>query len=123
MDDGPAVEVDEKLPADLDYDPGLLYNFLRKDPCPTLTFYGGEPLLKTDLIQRIMDNAPVRHFMVQTNGLLLDRLAPEYVNRFSTILVSVDGREGLTDAHRGAGTYRKVMDNVQRIVEIGRAHV
>jgi len=118
-DEGCPVEIDEKLPADLDYEIGLLYNFLKKDPCPTLTFYGGEPLLKTDLIQRIMDDAPVRQFMIQTNGLLLHKLPPEYVNRFSTILVSVDGREGLTDAHRGAGTYRKVMDNVQRIVANG----
>jgi len=119
VDDGAAVEVDETLPIELDYNLDTLYQFLKQDPDPTLTFYGGEPLLKTDLIQRIMDTAPVRHFMVQTNGLLLDRLAPEYVNRFSTILVSVDGMEGLTDAQRGAGTYRKVMDNVQRIIANG----
>ena len=40
--------------------------------------------------------------MIQTNGLLLDRLAPDIVNRFSTILVSLDGREALTDENRAA---------------------
>jgi uncharacterized protein len=113
------VGIDENLPADLDYDLDLLYNFLREDPAPTLTFYGGEPLLKIDLVKRIMDNAPVRRFLIQTNGLLLDRLEPGYVNRFSTILVSVDGQEVLTDSHRGQGTYRNVMENVKKTVNSG----
>ena len=51
--------------------------------------------------------------MIQTNGLLLDRLEPEYVNRFHTILVSLDGDEELTDYYRGKGTFRKVIDNVK----------
>ena len=87
----------------------------KKIPLPTLTFYGGEPLLRADLIDRIVREAPVQQFMIQTNGLLLDRLSPEIINRFSTILVSLDGREGLTDANRGAGTYRKVMENIKKI--------
>ena len=107
------------MPVELDYDLSDLYAFLSRDHDPVVTFYGGEPLLRTDLVREIMDGAPVQRFMIQTNGLLLDHLAPEYVNRFSTILVSIDGRAGLTDAHRGAGTFRKVMDNVQRIVANG----
>ena len=113
------VGIDENLPVDLDYDLDLLYSFLREDPAPALTFYGGEPLLKIDLVKKIMDDAPVRRFMIQTNGLLLDRLEPGYVNRFSTILVSVDGQEAITDSHRGHGTYRKVMENIQKIVNSG----
>jgi putative peptide-modifying radical SAM enzyme len=109
------IEIDPDLPADLAYDRADLYAFLAKDPDPVVTFYGGEPLLRTDLVREIMDNAPVHRFMVQTNGLLLHTLPQEYVNRFATILVSLDGREDLTDTHRGAGTYRKVMDNVRRI--------
>ena len=52
--------------------------------------------------------------MIQTNGILLDRLAPETVNRFSTILVSLDGRETLTDENRGAGVFSRVMENVKK---------
>lgn len=119
MDSGAAVDIDESLPSDLEYDLGILYRFLENDPAPTVTFYGGEPLLKQDLIETIMDNAPISRFMIHTNGTLLDRLSPEYVNRFSTILVSLDGREELTDGHRGAGTYRKVMGNLRNIRAAG----
>lgn len=49
-DQGSPVEIDENLPIELDYDLDTLYQFLKQDPDPTLTFYGGEPLLKTDVI-------------------------------------------------------------------------
>ena len=111
----PPIEIDPHLPPELDVNLDLLYDFLHKDPSPTLTFYGGEPLLRADLIDRIVREAPVQRFMMQTNGILLDRLSPEILNRFITILVSIDGREGLTDANRGAGTYRKVMENIKKI--------
>ena len=113
--DNTPIEIDPFLPSELDFDLSLLYNFLKKDPSATLTFYGGEPLMRTDLISTIVQNAPVQRFMMQTNGLLLDRLSPEIINRFSTILISLDGREELTDANRGAGTYRKVIENIKKI--------
>jgi len=115
----PAIDIDPDLPRDLDFDLELLYTFLQKDPSPTLTFYGGEPLMRADLVDRIVREAPVQQFMIQTNGVLLDRLAPEIVNRFSTILVSLDGGEALTDCNRGTGVYRKVMENVRKIREGG----
>jgi putative peptide-modifying radical SAM enzyme len=46
-------------------------------------------------------------------------LEPEYVNRFHTILVSLDGDETLTDFYRGKGTFRKVIDNLKLIVKNG----
>jgi putative peptide-modifying radical SAM enzyme len=113
------IEVDPDLPVELAVDLPLLYEFLKKDPSATLTFYGGEPLLRADLIDRIVREAPVQRFMIQTNGLLLDRLDPEIVNRFSTLLISVDGAPALTDANRGAGTYRRVMENVNRVLAGG----
>jgi putative peptide-modifying radical SAM enzyme len=109
------IEIDPHIPPELNINPELLYAFLQKDPTPTLTFYGGEPLLRADLITRIVREAPVQRFMLQTNGILLDQVLPEIINRFSTILVSLDGREDLTDANRGAGTYRKVMENIKKI--------
>jgi putative peptide-modifying radical SAM enzyme len=59
--------------------------------------------------------------MMQTNGLLLDKLEPKYINRFHTILVSIDGQETLTDAYRGAGTYRKVIENLKIVKKNGFA--
>jgi uncharacterized protein len=111
----PQIEIDPLLPPELNFSLDLLYGFLQKDPAPALTFYGGEPLLRADLIDRIVREAPVKQFMIQTNGLLLDKLTPEIISRFSTILVSLDGPEMLTDANRGAGTYRKVMENIKKI--------
>ena len=72
-----AVQIDESLPDEMAYDPEILYRFLKLDPSPTLTFYGGEPLLRTDLVEQIVREAPVQRFMIQTNGLLLDRLPPD----------------------------------------------
>jgi uncharacterized protein len=114
-----AVILDEGLPVDVAYDTEELYRFLKQDPSPTLTFYGGEPLLRADLIERIIKEAPVKRFMIQTNGMLLDRLRPDTVNRFATILVSLDGSEQLTDAHRGKGVYHRVMENVRKIKSQG----
>jgi uncharacterized protein len=115
----PQVEIDPSLPTELDFDLNLLYDFLKKDPTSTLTFYGGEPLMRADLINTIVQEAPVQRFMLQTNGILLDRLASQIMNRFSTILVSLDGHEALTDANRGAGTYHNVIENIRRIRQNG----
>ena len=103
--DAVPIEIDGDLPTDLNYDLKHLYGFLARDSSPTVTFYGGEPLMRRDLVERIVREAPVQRFMIQTNGLLLDQLAPDIVNRFSTILVSLDGCEALTDENRGAGVF------------------
>ena len=103
----PRIDIDPNLPRDLDFDLGLLYTFLQKDPAPTLTFYGGEPLMRADLVDRIVREAPVQQFMIQTNGMLLDQLEPEIVNRLSTILVSLDGGEEITDGNRGGACIGK----------------
>ena len=118
---GDDIEVDYDLPRNLNYDVALLDNFCRQDPDCVLTFYGGEPLMQMDKLRQIMDKVSPKHYMIQTNGLLLDKLEPKYVNRFHTILVSIDGQEALTDAYRGAGTYRKVIDNLKLIRKNGFA--
>ncbi len=113
------IEVDYELPRKLNYELDLLERFCRKDPDCVLTFYGGEPLLCADKIKQIMDNVDAKHFMMQTNGLLLDKLEPKYVNRFHTILVSIDGEEALTDYYRGNGTFQKVVNNLKLIKQNG----
>jgi len=112
-------DVDYSLPKRISYDVGLLGRFCRRDADCVLIFYGGEPLLCLDEIRKIMDNVKAKYFIVQTNGLLLDRLEPEYVNRFHTILVSIDGDEALTDFYRGHGTFRKVVENLKLIKHNG----
>ncbi|MCK9307193.1 MAG: TIGR04084 family radical SAM/SPASM domain-containing protein [Methanoculleus sp.] len=117
----PTIVIDEDLPVDLDIDLKDLYRFLARDPEAVLTFYGGEPLLATDLVREIARDAPVSALILHTNGTLLDRLEPATANRIDTILVSIDGPEGLTDAHRGEGTFGRVTRNLHHLQEGGFA--
>ena len=112
---GDNIEVDYSLPRTISYDLDSLDEFCRQDPDCMLTFYGGEPLLQLDRLRQIMDKVKPLQFMIQTNGLLLDKLEPKYTNRFNTILVSIDGEEALTDYYRGKGTFRKVINNLKLI--------
>ncbi|MDD1668629.1 MAG: TIGR04084 family radical SAM/SPASM domain-containing protein [Methanomicrobiales archaeon] len=115
----PVSDIDLDLPLDLDYDPALLYRFLEKDPDASLIFYGGEPLLRPELVGEMVEHAPARRFLVQTNGLLLDRLPRRVVNRLDTLLVSIDGTRETTDGCRGEGTYDRVIANLRGIVSAG----
>jgi len=109
------LEVNYLLPRKINYNIQKLKDFCGKDPDCVLTFYGGEPLLCANEVRQIMDTITPKHYMIQTNGLLLDKLEPKYINRFHTILVSIDGEEALTNYYRGSGTYRKVIDNLKLI--------
>jgi uncharacterized protein len=117
--DGCVTVIDEELPVDFEVEPELLYRFLKRDPEAILTFYGGEPLLRPDLIQEIIEKAPIKAFQLHTNGQLFHNLDPEQVNRLQTILVSIDGPEELNDRNRGKGTFRTIMRNLNGIVERG----
>ncbi len=112
-------ELDYYLPKQAAYNFSELAAFCKRDKDCVVTFYGGEPLLNVAAVRQIMDIVPAKHFMIQTNGLLLDKLEPKYVNSFHTILVSVDGEESLTDYYRGKGTFRKVIDNIKLIKKNG----
>lgn len=79
----------------------------------SIAFYGGEPLLEIDKIREIMDKIPAERYIIQTNGILLDKLDEEYLRRFSSILVSFDGRKNVHEFYRG--NYEKVLENVKRI--------
>lgn len=79
-----------------------------------VTFYGGEPTLNRSFMAAIMQRYPHFRFQLQTNGTLLDGLPDAMLQRFSNILVSVDGGEQVTDGYRGRGVYRQVMKNLSR---------
>jgi uncharacterized protein len=116
---GNEIEIDYDLPVKLNYNLGLLKKFCCQDPNCVLTFYGGEPLMQIDKLRQIMDTVKPKYYMMQTNGLLLGKLEPKYVNQFHTLLVSIDGEESLTDYYRGIGTFRKAMDNLKLIKKNG----
>ena len=113
------LQVDYSLPTSMTYSVENLKNFLREDHSPLLVFYGGEPLLQIPKMKAIMDNVPWAKFVLQTNGLMLDRLETEYLEKFDSIFASLDGDETLTDHYRGKGTYQRVARNLRSIREKG----
>ena len=112
-------DVDYEVPDEVNYSIEVLENFMKKDPEPVLIFYGGEPMLCNTKIKQIMDNVPAKEFNIQTNGLHLNKLEPEYVNRLTTIFVSIDGTEKLTDHYRGKDVYKKVIKNIETVKDNG----
>lgn len=96
-----------------------LASFLQKDDDIQLMFYGGEPTLRPSLIVELMDRFSSARFMLQTNTLLLNKLPADYVKRFHSILISIDGTQETTDGYRSDGVYQKVINNVRWLHEIG----
>ncbi|MHA1953929.1 MAG: TIGR04084 family radical SAM/SPASM domain-containing protein [Candidatus Heimdallarchaeaceae archaeon] len=103
------------LPLEPDWKVEELENFLATDDSPSIAFYGGEPLLNWQLIQDVIDQIPAQHFTIQTNGLLLKKIPNEYIPKFSSILVSLDGDKEITDLNRGEGIYDRVANNLKDI--------
>jgi putative peptide-modifying radical SAM enzyme len=113
------LQVDYSIPSSVTYTVQTLKNFLRSDPAPVLIFYGGEPLLETPKMKQIMDAIPAARFVLQTNALLLDQVEADYVNKFDSIFVSLDGDEEISDYYRGRGTYKRVVQNINTVLANG----
>jgi uncharacterized protein len=103
--------------AEIGYSINDLATFLEKDHDVQLMLYGGEPTLRIPLISQLMDRFEEARFMLQTNALLINQIPPEYVRRFHSILISIDGIESVTDGYRSRGVYRRVLDNVRWLRE------
>ena len=108
------LRIDYDIPTSIRYDVEDLKAFLERDPCPTIIFYGGEPLLRIDKIEEIMDQIQAEKYVIQTNGLHLEDIAPRHLKRLNSILVSIDGTEKQTDENRGRGTYKKLYRTSRR---------
>jgi uncharacterized protein len=99
-------------PREIEYSLGALKDFLSRDADPVVEFYGGEPLLRTRTMERMMDEIPAR-YVVQTNGIFLDRIDADHLRRFHSILVSIDGTREVTDRERGKRVYDRVTANAR----------
>ncbi len=104
------------MPHDVTYDLDDLLDFLNSFKNVSVAFYGGEPLLRDDLIREIMDSVKAEHFIIQTNGVLIDRLENEYIERFSSILVSLDGVKEVTNYYRN-NTYNAIIEKAKQVSE------
>ena len=96
-----------------------------------LIFFGGEPLLKRDLIYETAAYARSREketgckffLKITTNGLLLDDEFLDFVRRENMfVALSLDGTRQAHDAHRrdtgGQGSYDRVVDATGRLLAV-----
>ena len=105
-------------PREIQYSIEYLRKFISRDEKPFIEFYGGEPLLRIETMKRIMDSFQGR-FVIQTNGILLDKLESHYLKKFDSILVSIDGKKDVTDRERGKGVYDRIMNNINLVRQLG----
>lgn len=78
-------------------------------------FYGGEPTLNIPFMTAFLDvgrNSNLR-YGIHTNGTLLDRVPRSVLELIDVIFVSIDGSEAIHDKYRGAGTFGRIMRNIQ----------
>lgn len=104
------------MPEDVQYDIADLAKFVESAKNPSIAFYGGEPLLNIKFVKEVMDRISAEHFVLQTNGLLIRKLEREYIKKFSTILVSIDGRKSVTEHYKGR-VYDAILKNVRWLSE------
>jgi len=100
----------EVVPYEVKYDIDDLARFLKGVRDLAIAFYGGEPLLNPSWIKAVMDNVDADHYVIQTNGLLMDKLEDDYWRRMGTVLLSIDGDKTVTDHYRGEGVYDAVVN-------------
>lgn len=98
-----------------------------------VSFFGGEPLLRLDLMRAAIEYAeqqagpdrPPPRFIVNTNATLISDEALELMAapRQVSVFLSVDGPRELHDQHRvnaaGRGSYDDVMAGIARLREAG----
>jgi radical SAM protein with 4Fe4S-binding SPASM domain len=87
----------------------------------SVVFTGGEPLLREDSVQ-LMRHARERGLQVNllTNGLRVKKLLPALTEAVSFVQVSLNGPdEASNDAIRGPGTFRRVIDALDALLEAG----
>lgn len=101
----------------------LMKNSHESEIC-NLGFYGGEPLLKLDLIKKcimyIKDKYPFRKpvYNITTNGVLLnDEIADFLIENDIKVVISFDGPKQYQNKYRvdynGNSSYEKVYQNIQ----------
>ena len=106
-------------PKEIQYPIDDLKKFIFLDQDPIIEFYGGEPLLRIGTMKNIMNSIPSAKFVIQTNGMNLDKLELKYLEKFYSILVSIDGKKADTDKERGNGVYDRILKNVRIIRQKG----
>jgi MoaA/NifB/PqqE/SkfB family radical SAM enzyme len=85
-----------------------------------VTILGGEPFIRRDMLKIYKQHKDV-FFQVFTNGTLIDKETALQLAELGNVMVifSIDGFEEETDARRGKGVFRKVMQAMDSLREVG----
>lgn len=105
------------VPHGLRFDIRILRKIIREDD--NVCFYGGEPLLNIEDIEKVISEVPARRFIIQTNATLVKQVPERIWKKIDVVLLSIDGPEEITDKNRGKGVYRKVLEAAQYLRKIG----
>lgn len=88
-----------------------------------ITFFGGEPLLGIDAIEKICEifGADMRYTMVSNMTVLNDKTI-DVINKYNiSIIISIDGNKEINDFCRvqknGEGTFDIIASNIKRLQE------
>jgi MoaA/NifB/PqqE/SkfB family radical SAM enzyme len=86
-----------------------------------IVFSGGEPLTRRKELFELIRKYNDMYFMFYTNGTLIgDDVADQLYDLGNAgAVISLEGFEKATDARRGKGVYRKVMDTMGRLKDRG----
>lgn len=95
-----------------------------------IDFFGGEPLLNFDVIEKTVEygrkveelTGKSIHFTITTNGVLLDDEKIKYINdNMDNVVISIDGRKEVHDAIRydaaRNGTYDRILKGARKLVQ------
>lgn len=98
---------------------GILQEIYRSD-VTTITITGGEPLLRTDVIE-LLDKSNFDSVTFGTNGLLLnDRNVWLLKEKVDHVALSIDSLDpGIHDLNRGKGTHEKVVAAAELLTKAG----
>jgi len=85
-----------------------------------VTILGGEPFIRQDMWE-IYKKHRDQFFQIFTNGTLVDKEAAKKLAELGNMLIifSLEGFEEETDARRGKGVFRKVMEGMDNLSEVG----
>lgn len=80
-------------------------------------YSGGEPTTRKKDLIALCDRHPDCAFLFFTNGTLIDDEFADEMLRVGNLVpaISIEGFEETTDARRGAGTYKKVLEAMERL--------